>query len=421
MLVYVRGVIGLAGKDYYEILGVSRDADAKSIKRAFLKKARQLHPDVSDDPNAEELFKEVNEAYSVLSDEQKRQNYDRYGSADGPAGFGGDYVDMSDFMSGFGMDDIFSAFMGGMGGRSQRSTRTRGRDMGLELHISLEDAARGTTRTVAYDRLAPCDDCSGTGSADGSGTTTCSRCHGTGTVVTVQRSFLGQMQVQSTCPDCEGTGKVVANPCETCGGQGRTPTHERVKVEIPNGIHSGQSIRIAGYGEAGVRGDKSGDLVVSIVVEDDVRFQRQGDDLYCTVSVDSFDAMLGTTITTSGILPDDRIEVNIPAGTQYGQQIDIAGFGMPRQGMKARGTLHVVVQVQTPTDLTPELKLSLAELVKPYHDARSHFANASFDDDPIAQVEIEGSKANAQAEPESSPKAKKPRPRSTTKRKSRKH
>lgn len=411
----------MAGKDYYEILGVSHDADAKTIKRAFLKKARQLHPDVSDDPNAESLFKEVNEAYSVLSDEQKRQNYDRYGSADGPAGFGGDYVDMSDFMSGFGMDDIFSAFMGGMGGRGQRAARTRGRDMGLELHISLEEAAQGTTRTVAYDRLAPCDDCSGTGSADGSGSTTCSRCHGTGTVVTVQRSFLGQMQVQSVCPDCEGTGKVVAHPCETCGGQGRTPAHERVKVEIPAGIHTGQSVRIAGYGEAGVRGDKSGDLVVSVVVEEDVRFQRQGDDLYTTVSVDAFDAMLGTTVTTAGILPSDHIEVNIPAGTQYGQQIDVAGFGMPRQGMKARGTLHVVVQVKTPTDLTPELKLQLADLVKPYHDARSHFAGDSSDDDPIAQVEVEDSQAQAQAEDEASAaKGKKPRSRSTSKRKNRK-
>lgn len=395
----------MANKDYYEVLGVDRDADSRAIKRAFLRKARELHPDVSDDPDAEAKFKEVNEAYSVLSDDQKRANYDTYGSADGPAGFGSDYVDMSDFMSGFGMDDLFSSFMGGSA--RTRQVRTQGRDMALELHISLEEAARGTTKTVAYDRLAPCEDCGGTGSADGSGATTCSHCHGTGTVVTVRRTILGQMQVQSTCPECGGTGKVVAHPCETCSGQGRTPSRERVEVKIPAGIHSGQSIRIAGYGEAGLRGAQAGSLIVTVTVDEDIRFQRQGDDLYRSVSVDTLDAMLGTTIELDGILEDDRVEVAIPAGCQYGQQIDIAGYGMPRQNMHARGNLHVLVQVSVPTNLSESQREMLFQIASELHAERDRYAHTSGDDAPIAE-------ATEIPEPKS---RRRPRPRAGTKHK----
>ena len=216
----------MASTDYSAILGVERDADAKTIKRACLKKARVLHPDVNKEPDAEEKFKEVNEAYSVLSDERKRANYDRYGTAEGPGGFGSDYVDMSDiFGGGFGINDIFDSFFGGgQGGGSSRAARTRGRDMGITLRVTLEEAAAGCTKTIAYDRLAPCDDCGGTGVAEGGHVKTCDRCHGTGRVVEVQRTIFGQMQTQTTCPACQGSGKVVDKPCETCEGQGRTPS-----------------------------------------------------------------------------------------------------------------------------------------------------------------------------------------------------
>lgn len=378
-------------KDYYEVLGVSRDADQKTIKRAFLKLARQLHPDVNKAPDAEEKFKEVNEAYTVLSDERKRANYDRYGNADGPQGFGSDYVDMSDIFNGggFGINDIFDSFFGGgaSGSQAGRAARTRGRDMAISIRISLAEAAAGCTKTIAYDRLAPCDDCNGTGTAPGGHEKQCDRCHGTGRVVEVQRTIFGQMQTQTTCPVCHGTGRVVDKPCETCEGQGRTPSHETVKVEIPAGVHSGQTIRLHGYGEAGVRGDTSGDLVVSVQVEEDARFERQGDDLFTTVEVDSIQAILGTTVTIDGILKNEKVNVEVPAGCQYGQQVEVARHGMPRLNSRARGKLIAIVQVRTPQDLKEdELKL-VRELAEKLHGSAAASTVASPDDDPALDNE----------------------------------
>ena len=337
-------------KDYYEILGVERDADAKTIKRAFLKKARTLHPDVSDAPDAEEQFKRVNEAYSVLSDERKRANYDRYGNPDGPAGFGGG-VDVSDIFGGFGMDDILSSFFGG-GSSGGRAARTAGRDMGITLRVTLAEAASGCTKTVAYDRLAPCDDCGGTGTAPGGHVTTCTRCHGTGRVTVVQRTVLGQMQTQTACPACGGSGHAIDHPCETCDGQGRTPSHETVKIDVPAGVHTGQSLKVSGYGEAGVRGDRAGDLLVRIEVAEDERFERQGDDLFHVERVSALEAMLGCTLQVQGVLTDEVVEVVVPRGCQPGQHLEVEGYGMPRLGMRARGKLVVVVDVTVPSDLT---------------------------------------------------------------------
>ena len=342
-----------SNRDYYEVLGVDRDADQRTIKRAFLKLARTLHPDVNKAPDAEEKFKEVNEAYSVLSDERKRANYDRYGSAEGPGGFGADYVDMSDiFGGGFGINDIFDSFFGGgASARGGRPARTRGRDMGITLRISLAEAASGCTKTIAYDRLAPCDDCDGTGVGEGGHETTCTRCNGTGRVVEVQRTIFGQMQSQSVCPECGGSGKVVDKPCETCDGQGRTPSRETVEVEIPAGIHSGQSLTVPGKGEAGVRGDAAGDLVVRIEVEASDVFDRQGDDLFCEVRVDSLEAIVGTTVKMDGILEGDEVTVDVPAGCEFGQQVMVEGLGMPRLGSSARGNLVAVVRVVSPEGL----------------------------------------------------------------------
>lgn len=354
-------------RDYYEVLEVPRDADAKTIKRAFLKKARTLHPDVSDAPDAEERFKEVNEAYTVLSDDQKRANYDRYGDPNGPAGFGSDYVDVSDIFGGggFGFGDIFDSFFGGMGGRGAggQAQRTRGRDMGIRLTVTLEEAAAGCTKTVAYTRLAPCEDCNGTGAAEGGQLHTCERCHGTGRVVEVQRTIFGQMQTQGPCPACNGQGQVIDHPCETCGGQGRTPSREKVEVRVPAGVHSGQTVTVGGKGEAGLRGDACGDLVVSIEVADNERFERQGDDLYCTVSVDALQAIVGTEVTIDGIMADERVTVEIPAGCQFGQRITVEGHGMPRTGMAARGSLIAVVQVEVPRDLTRSQIHDIAAIV----------------------------------------------------------
>lgn len=340
-------------RDYYEVLGVARDADQKTIKRAFLRLARTLHPDVNDAPDAEERFKEVNEAYSVLSDERKRSNYDRYGNPDGPAGFGGDYADMSDFFGGgFGINDIFDSFFGGMGSsRAGSSVRTRGRDMGIRLSITLEEAASGCSKTISYDRLAPCDDCGGSGVAEGGSVRTCERCHGTGRVVEVQRTIFGQMQSQTTCPVCHGAGHTVDHPCETCGGSGRAPEKETVELRIPAGVRTGQTVSVTGMGEAGVRGDGAGDLVASIEVVPHERFERQGDNLICTVSIDALEAIVGTCASVAGIMDGEDVAVDISPGTQFGERIICHGHGMPNVSTGLRGDLIALIQIITPTDL----------------------------------------------------------------------
>lgn len=350
------------GKDYYEILGVDRDADQRTIKRAFLKKARKVHPDVSDDPEAESKFKELNEAYSVLSDEQKRANYDRFGTADGPMGSG--YVDFSDIFGGSGLDDIFSSFFGGgMGGSSRgRARRRQGRDMSISMTITLEEAALGCTKTISYDRLAPCEDCHGTGMPEGAHEKQCPRCHGTGFVTTVQRSIFGQVQSSSPCPDCEGEGTIIDTPCEMCGGQGRTPNHERIDIEIPAGIASGRQLRVRGYGEAGWRGAAAGDLIVNIQVAPHERFNRSGDDLYCQVEVSMVQAALGCTVEVPGIMPDETITFTIPAGTQYGDTVEVDSMGMPSASTGIRGRAVAQVRVKVPTELSREAREALEHL-----------------------------------------------------------
>lgn len=347
-------------RDYYEVLGVERDADARTIKRAFLKKAREVHPDVSDDPDAEMKFKEVNEAYSVLSDEQKRANYDRFGTADGMGGSG--YVDFSDIFGGMGMDDIFSSFFGGgaAGGHAGRQQRRQGRDMAISLSVTLEEAAQGCTKTISYDRLAPCEDCHGTGLAEGAKEEPCKRCHGTGYVTQVQRSIFGQVQSSAPCPDCHGEGAVIDHPCDMCDGQGRTPTHEKLDIKVPAGISSGRQLRVSGYGEAGYRGAPAGDLIVSVEVERHDRFERHGDDLYLDLSVSMVQAALGCTVEVDGIMPDERVSVLVPAGSQPGALVTVEGRGMPRiGGGGARGRLVARVKVVVPTELSAEARQAL--------------------------------------------------------------
>ena len=338
-------------KDYYEILGVDRDADQRTIKRAFLKKAREVHPDVSDAPDAEERFKEVNEAYSVLSDEQKRANYDRFGTAEG---MGSGYVDFSDIFGGGGFDDIFSSFFGGMGGspRGGRARRRNGRDMAITLTVTLEEAASGCTKTISYDRLAPCEDCGATGVAEGGRETQCPTCHGTGYVTTVQRSIFGQVQSSSPCPDCHGEGTVVDHPCDMCDGQGRTPVHEKIDIDVPAGIMTGRQLRVSGYGEAGWRGAPSGDLIVNVEVASHDRFTRRNDDLLLTLPLNMVQAALGCKVEVDGILEGERIEIDVPEGSQWGDKIPVPGHGMPRLGGRGRGDLFASVYIEVPRHLS---------------------------------------------------------------------
>ena len=244
--------------------------------------------------------------------------------------------------------------------------------MAISLTISLEEAALGCTKTVTYDRLAPCEDCQGSGLADGAQETTCPRCHGTGYVTTVQRSIFGQMQSSSPCPDCHGEGTVIDHPCDMCGGQGRTPNHERVEINVPAGVSSGQQLRVRGYGEAGFRGEASGDLLVSVAVAEHERFQRSGDDLVCAIDVSIAQAALGCTVEVDGILPDEVITFAIPSGTQFGDTVAVEGMGMPHTGSSARGRAVAQVRVTIPTKLSGEARDLLERFADVQGDAYTH-------------------------------------------------
>ena len=339
-------------KDLYEVLGVARDATEADIKKAFRRKARELHPDVNKAADAEDQFKELNEAYDVLSDANKRAQYDRFGTIPGASGGGyGGAVDFDDlFGGGFGMGDIFSSFFGGGGGARQQ--RREGRDMGVGLRLTLEEVATGAKKEIVYDRLAPCPDCDGTGTAEGGTEVTCPECHGKGRVVTVQRTFLGDMQTQSTCGKCGGTGKVIDKPCTECEGQGRVPDRQRVTVEVPVGIRDAQQLRLTGFGEAGVRGARSGDLIVTCRVQPHEFFERDGDDLHCRANVSVVQATLGCEIEVDGIFEDEKITVRSPEGLQNDQVVRVKGYGMPRFRSDQRGDLYVHATVEVPKKLT---------------------------------------------------------------------
>lgn len=349
-------------KDLYEILGVDKTASDDEIKKAFRKKARQLHPDVNKEPDAEDRFKELNEAYDVLSDSAKRAQYDRFGTIPGAAGGGSQYVDLEDlFGGGFGMGDIFSSFFGGSG---RTNMRKEGRDMGVGLRITLEEAAAGVHKEIVYDRLAPCPDCDGTGLAEDGHEVTCPDCNGQGRVVMVQHTFLGDMQSASTCVRCMGSGKIIDNPCPECEGQGRVPDRQRISVDIPAGIQDNQQLRLSGFGEAGIRGATAGDLIVTCRIEEHEFFERQGDDLHCSAAISMVQAALGCEIEIAGIFKDEKVKVAIPEGCQYGQTVRVKGYGMPKFRSESRGDLRVHVEVKIPTRVSKaerELLEKLAE------------------------------------------------------------
>ena len=353
-------------RDLYDIIGVSRDATDDEIKKAFRKQARKLHPDVNKSPNAEEEFKELNEAYDVLSDPNKRAYYDRTGAVPGAAGGGnpyggGGYVDFEDiFGGGFGgMGDIFSSFFSGMGANS---TRREGRDMGVGLRLTLEEVATGVKKEIVYDRLSPCQDCNSTGLSDGGREVTCPDCNGTGRVYTVQRTFLGDMRTTSSCSRCGGAGKTIENPCPECEGQGRVPDRQRVTVEVPAGIRDSQQLRVSGFGEAGLRGAASGNLIVTCRIEPHDFFERDGDNLHAMSKISMVQAALGAEIEIDGIMPNEKVSVRIPEGCQPEQVIRVRGKGMPKFRSDMRGDMYVHVGIVVPKKLTKSQRELLEKL-----------------------------------------------------------
>jgi molecular chaperone DnaJ len=337
-------------RDYYEVLGVGRDAQETEIKKAFRRLARELHPDTNaDDPHAEEKFKEAAEAYEVLSDPERRGLYDAYGH-DGPrsGGYSGFEGSISDLFSAFFGSGGFDAAFGGTRGRGGGAVQ--GADIAVAVSIELADAARGTTVDVGYDARVRCETCNGNGAEPGTPIVTCPRCHGTGQLQAVSRTAFGQLVRTAVCDRCGGDGRLPEQPCHTCHGEGFQTVRRHVEVDIPAGINDGQRIGINGRGHAGERGGRPGDLIVVVRVAADERFLRDGDDLVTVLDVPAPLAALGTTVDVPTL--DGEVPLEIPAGTQPGETITMAGRGMPPLGRGRTGNLRVVVNVTVPRRLT---------------------------------------------------------------------
>jgi len=344
--------------DYYAVLGVRRDAGQDEIKRAYRRLARELHPDINPDPETQERFKEITQAYEVLSDADKRQMYDMGGDpfARADAGAG-------PFGAGFPFSDIMDAFFGtGASTRGPRSRARRGRNATVRVEMDLAECAFGATRELTVDTAVVCPTCSGEGTAPGTHPETCDVCGGRGEVSQVTRSFLGQVMTSRPCPRCGGFGTVLPRPCPECDGDGRVRTRRTIKVRIPAGVEDGTHIQLAGEGEVGPGGGPPGDLFLEITQRPHPIFERQGDDLHCTVTIPMVAAALGASLSVESL--DGPVSIDIRPGTQSGQVIPLYGHGVQHLNSSGRGDLIVHVRVETPVKLDAEQERLLRELAK---------------------------------------------------------
>lgn len=361
-------------RDYYEVLGLSKGASDDEIKKAYRKLAKKYHPDVNKEPGAEEKFKEINEAYEVLSDPQKRANYDQFGfaGADGQ-GFGG-FSNMGGFSD---LNDIFNAFMGGSGFgnfsgfSSSRSSRQNGPIKGENRYMSLTidflEAVRGVKKTISISVDRKCKSCNGSGAKSPSDIEICPSCHGSGRVQKTVRTAFGMMSQTAVCPDCGGSGRHIKKICPDCFGKGFNTVKEKVEVSIPAGINSGQQVRVAGYGERGSNGGDNGDLYIEIMVKPHSNFVRQGNDILIQVPISAVDATLGTTIEVPTC--HDDVELKVPAGSQPGTKLRIKGYGVPYLNSAAKGDQYVELKVIIPTKLTPTEKELYEKLAGKKHES----------------------------------------------------
>ncbi len=346
-------------RDYYEVLGVEKNADETTVKKAYRKLAMQFHPDKNpDNKDAEEKFKEASEAYEVLSDPQKRQIYDQYGHAGienqfGSGGFSWEnfthFDDINDLFGGFG--SIFDSLFGGGGGRRGGRSSNRGEDLQIELSLTLQEIASCVEKTIKINVKGACDKCHGSGSEDGK-SENCSQCRGSGQVRQIRQSLFGQMQQVSECPSCRGEGKIIKNRCSKCYGEGRTPKFKEVSIKVPPGVEEGQYIRMRGIGNAGPRGGSNGDILVLIHEKQDDKFIRSGVNLLIEYPISFAQAALGDEIIVPTLA--SPIKLKVPAGTQSGKELRAKGQGMPALHSEAKGDLIVRIIVVTPTRLSKD-------------------------------------------------------------------
>lgn len=351
----------MAKKDYYELLGVDRDADQKEIKKAYRKLAKKYHPDMNQDgKDTSEKFKEISEAYEILSDPDKRARYDQYGHS----GINDQDFNFDDFARGGfgGLDDLFNMFgFGGMGGRRENGPR-RGADLQYRLQISFEDAAFGGKKEIRIPREEECDRCGGSGAEPGSDVKTCPSCNGTGQIRTSKQTPFGQFTQSRVCTECGGDGKIISEPCTKCHGSGKVRKERKLTVNIPAGVDTGTRLRMAGEGQAGEKGGPSGDLYIVIDVEDHELFNRKGDDVYCEVPISFVQAALGDKIKVPTL--EGKVQFDLPAGTQPGTTFRLKNKGISHLNGYGRGDQYIKAKVMIPKELDDKQKELLEEFAE---------------------------------------------------------
>lgn len=351
-------------RDYYEILGVSKTASQDEIKSAFRKLAKKYHPDVSKEPDAAEKFKEAQEAYAILSDESKRKQYDQFGhaafsnGANGAGGFDFSDFDFSDIFDGLFGDNFGFGGFSSFGGRNSSRAR-KGHDTLYKVKLTFEEAVFGTKKTINVDVLDNCDKCNGKGGFDEE---TCSTCHGSGTVTTEQRTIFGSFMTKSTCPKCDGKGKTYAKTCSACHGTGKIKTNKDIEVKIPAGINTGNQLRLAGKGEAGVNGGPNGDIYLEFKVEEHPLFERDDTDIYLSLPITISEAVLGCKKEIPTLNGD--VKLTIPAGSKTGDKHRLKGKGIQSVNGFGKGDMYIVINIVTPTKLTKEQKKLFEQLAK---------------------------------------------------------